>query len=78
MTGYEPQDLIEKTLYQYVHCEDMIPLRQTHVTCEFFLVFTQTRTQISYFMSTNPLRDTQIWPFLKRISANLPPINYIN
>ena len=44
MTGYEPQDLIEKTLYQYVHCEDMIPLRQTHVTCEFFLVLTQHRT----------------------------------
>ena len=34
-------------------------------------------TQISDFMSTNPLRDTQIWPFLKKKSANLHPINYI-
>jgi len=32
LTGYEPQDLIEKTLYQYVHSEDMIPLRAMHVT----------------------------------------------
>ncbi len=32
LTGYEPQDLIEKTLYQYVHSEDMVPLRAMHVT----------------------------------------------
>ena len=38
---YEPQDLIEKTLYQYVHCEDMIPLRQMHVTCKFMIDDTQ-------------------------------------
>ncbi|XP_059082432.1 single-minded homolog 1-like isoform X1 [Tigriopus californicus] len=32
LTGFEPQDLIEKTLYQYIHTEDMLPLRNTHVT----------------------------------------------
>ena len=34
LTGYEPQDLIEKTLYQYVDPEDMLALRNTHVTCK--------------------------------------------
>ena len=37
LTGYEPQDLIEKTLYQYVDPEDMLALRNTHVTCKIFL-----------------------------------------
>ena len=32
LTGFEPQDLIEKTLYQYIHAEDMIPLRNVHIT----------------------------------------------
>ena len=34
LTGYEPQDLIEKTLYQYVHAEDMMSLRTVHLTCK--------------------------------------------
>ena len=37
LTGYEPQDLIEKTLYQYVHAEDMLSLRSVHLTCKLFL-----------------------------------------
>ena len=37
LTGYEPQDLIEKTLYQYVHAEDMLSLRSVHLTCKFLL-----------------------------------------
>ncbi len=32
LTGYEPQDLIEKTLYQYVHAADMKALRDAHIT----------------------------------------------
>ena len=32
LTGYEPQDLIEKTLYQYIHAEDMLSLRSVHLT----------------------------------------------
>ena len=32
LTGYEPQDLIEKTLYQYIHTSDMVPMRLTHLT----------------------------------------------
>ena len=32
LTGYEPQDLIEKTLYQYVHSQDMMGVRSMHMT----------------------------------------------
>jgi len=32
LIGYEPQDLIEKTLYQFVHAGDMVSLRLTHLT----------------------------------------------
>ena len=37
LTGYEPQDLIEKTLYQYIHATDMVPMRLTHLTRKYFL-----------------------------------------
>ena len=37
LTGYEPQDLIEKTLYQYVHAEDMMSLRTVHLTCKSYI-----------------------------------------
>ncbi|ETN63092.1 single-minded [Anopheles darlingi] len=30
LTGYEPQDLIESTLYQYVHAADVLKMRQSH------------------------------------------------
>ncbi|CRL04843.1 CLUMA_CG017896, isoform A [Clunio marinus] len=30
LTGYEPQDLIEKTLYQYIHASDVLPMRYAH------------------------------------------------
>ncbi|XP_055852885.1 protein single-minded isoform X1 [Episyrphus balteatus] len=30
LTGYEPQDLIEKTLYQYIHVADALPMRCSH------------------------------------------------
>ncbi|XP_036974396.1 single-minded homolog 2 isoform X3 [Acanthopagrus latus] len=30
LTGYEPQDLIEKTLYHHVHACDVFPLRYAH------------------------------------------------
>ncbi|XP_055373815.1 protein single-minded [Condylostylus longicornis] len=30
LTGYEPQDLIEKTLYQYIHVSDVIHMRTSH------------------------------------------------
>lgn len=30
LTGYEPQDLIEKTLYQYVHAADILHIRYSH------------------------------------------------
>jgi hypothetical protein len=35
LTGYEPQDLIEKTLYHYVHGCDMMHMRFSHHTREY-------------------------------------------
>jgi len=32
LTGYEPQDLIEKTLYQHIHVCDTIHIRLAHHT----------------------------------------------
>lgn len=34
LTGYEPQDLIEKTLYRLVHTGDTFHLRHAHHLCE--------------------------------------------
>lgn len=30
LTGYEPQDLIEKTIYQFIHANDLVALRHAH------------------------------------------------
>ena len=38
LTGYEPQDLIEKTLYQYIHASDMVSMRLTHLTCKYISI----------------------------------------
>nr|CAG4642433.1 EOG090X0484 [Evadne anonyx] len=35
LTGYEPQDLIEKTLYQYIHVSDVLHMRFAHHTLLF-------------------------------------------
>nr|CAG4650883.1 EOG090X0484 [Simocephalus serrulatus] len=35
LTGYEPQDLIEKTLYQYIHVADLLHMRFAHHTLLF-------------------------------------------
>jgi hypothetical protein len=35
LTGYEPQDLIEKTLYQYIHASDILPMRYAHQIRKF-------------------------------------------
>ena len=53
LTGYEPQDLIEKTLYQYVHAEDMMSLRTVHLTCKnyvkvFFQIFIKLLTLVLF------------------------------
>ena len=34
LTGYEPQDLIEKTLYHYIHACDILHMRYAHHTCK--------------------------------------------
>lgn len=33
ITGYEPQDLVDKTLYHYVHTQDLMALRWAHQVC---------------------------------------------
>lgn len=35
LTGYEPQDLIEKTLYHHVHGCDVFHLRYAHHLCKY-------------------------------------------
>lgn len=35
LTGYEPQDLIERTLYHYIHACDIMPMRYAHTTCKY-------------------------------------------
>ena len=47
LTGYEPQDLIEKTLYQYIHAEDMLSMRSVHFTCKFLSHFTLWLTSLN-------------------------------
>ncbi|XP_071040826.1 bHLH transcription factor single-minded isoform X1 [Parasteatoda tepidariorum] len=32
LTGYQPQDLIEKTLYHYIHASDCVQMRYSHET----------------------------------------------
>lgn len=39
LTGYEPQDLIEKTLYHYIHGSDVDNMRLAHQTCKYFFKF---------------------------------------
>lgn len=34
LTGFEPQDLIEKTLYQYIHASDILAMRYAHQICK--------------------------------------------
>jgi len=35
LTGYDPPDLIEKTLYHYVHGCDILQLRHAHHVCKY-------------------------------------------
>ena len=35
LTGYEPQDLIEKTLYQYIHSNDIESMSIAHEKREY-------------------------------------------
>lgn len=37
LTGFEPQDLIEKTLYHYIHAGDIMHMRFSHYQCKCFL-----------------------------------------
>ncbi|XP_072037179.1 LOW QUALITY PROTEIN: uncharacterized protein [Amphiura filiformis] len=48
LTGYEPQDLIEKTLYHFVHAMDILHLRYFHHT---LLVKGQATTKYFRFLS---------------------------
>jgi single-minded-like protein len=35
ITGYEPQDLVDKSLYHYVHTQDLMALRYAHQVCKY-------------------------------------------
>lgn len=35
LTGYEPQDLIERTLYQYIHACDIVHMKFAHHTRKY-------------------------------------------
>ncbi|KAJ8005423.1 hypothetical protein DPEC_G00146500 [Dallia pectoralis] len=48
LTGYEPQDLIEKTIYQHVHCCDTFHLRCAH---HLLLVKGQVTTKYYRFLA---------------------------
>ncbi|KAL0984961.1 hypothetical protein UPYG_G00151140 [Umbra pygmaea] len=50
LTGYEPQDLIEKTLYHHVHSCDSFHLRCAHHLCELVLVKGQVTTKYYRFL----------------------------
>jgi len=41
LTGYEPQDLIEKTLYHHIHACDIFHLRYAHHLCESSNILSQ-------------------------------------
>lgn len=52
LTGYEPQDLIEKTLYHHVHSCDIFHLRCAHHLCESALYYAFTTSWPSFFFQT--------------------------
>jgi single-minded-like protein len=35
ITGYEPQELVDRSLYHYVHTQDLMALRWAHQVCKF-------------------------------------------
>ena len=37
LTGFGPQDLIEKSFYDFIHTEDILNMRDTHITCKYIL-----------------------------------------
>ena len=51
LTGYEPQDLIEKTLYHYIHGNDVENMRLAHQTCKFYyLIFLQVEHKLMFYI----------------------------
>ncbi|CAF4495746.1 unnamed protein product [Rotaria socialis] len=50
ITGYEPQDLVDKTLYHYVHTQDLMALRWAH---QVLLTKGQVTTRYYRFLTRN-------------------------
>ncbi|CAF1331006.1 unnamed protein product [Adineta ricciae] len=50
ITGYEPQDLVDRTLYHYVHTQDLMALRWAH---QVLLTKGQVTTRYYRFLSRN-------------------------
>lgn len=38
LTGYAPQELIDKTLYKFIHAADAMHVRDSHMICRFAIV----------------------------------------
>lgn len=34
LTGYAPQELIDKTLYKFIHAADAMHVRDSHMICK--------------------------------------------
>lgn len=58
LTGYEPQDLIEKTLYHYIHGSDILPMRYSHHQRKYFFFnfISKPLTRIKYFINGKPMK----------------------
>ncbi|CAF3818117.1 unnamed protein product, partial [Rotaria sp. Silwood1] len=50
ITGYEPQDLVDRTLYHYVHTQDLMALRWAH---QILLTKGQVTTRYYRFLARN-------------------------
>jgi single-minded-like protein len=60
LTGYEPQDLIEKTLYQHVHTQDLASIKSAHQT---LLLKGQVTTRYYRFLT----KDGGWYPYIKKV-----------
>ncbi|XP_052864445.1 protein single-minded-like [Anopheles cruzii] len=89
LTGYEPQDLIDNTLYQYVHACDILELRQSHqillhkgqVTTKYYRFLTQgggwrwVQSSATIVHTTRSSRPTCIVGFIHVLSE--PEVGYL-
>ena len=66
LTGYEPQDLIEKTLYQYTHVSDVFHLRYAHQICKYRI------TLILFILQYISWRVFRVYPYERIMKSETP------